>query len=165
MNPVTARADRDKAAVVIGGVLALTGAVLVWQAFAISLLPSDQVMGPRLFPVVIGGGLVVLGLTTIAHGLRTAARVADAAAIHHWRGLLWVAAALPALMVMIGPGGFVPAEAALFALTARGFGSRRPVRDLGLGFLLAALVYVGFVYGLGLQLPLGDWHDYMFPED
>jgi len=165
MSATAAPTEQDRASVVIGAVLALLGAGLMWRAFDISLMPADQVMGPRLFPVVIGAGMALLGLASVVHGLRSMAPPPDPAAIHDRRGLLWVVAALPVLMLLVEPAGFVPAETALFALTARGFGSRRPMRDLALGFVLAALVYAGFVHGLGLQLPMGEWYDLLAPVD
>lgn len=162
---MAALATRDRASIVIGAILALAGAAVAWLAFDITLRPSDEVMGPRLFPVVIGTGLALLGATTVIRGLRIAAPIPERSTLHDWRGLLWVAAALPVVMLLIEPAGFVVAETAAFFLTARGFGSRTPVRDLALGVTLAAIVYAGFVHGLGLQLPTGDWYDMLYPEE
>ena len=60
---------------------------------------------------------------------------------------------------MIQPLGFAPTAAAVFATTARGFGSRRVVADILLGLALGAVVYVVFARGLGVSLPGGplDW--------
>jgi putative tricarboxylic transport membrane protein len=51
--------------------------------------------------------------------------------------------------------GFILASAAMFALTARAFGSRRALRDTLFGLALSAAVYVGFTRGLGVVLPGG----------
>jgi putative tricarboxylic transport membrane protein len=156
---------RDRASFIIGLGLALLGAFLVWQAFSIRMMPSDQLMGPRLFPVVIGAGMALLGLATMFTAVTTAPDPVEEGARFDWRGFAWVTASLPALALLITPAGFVIGETALFTIVARGFGSRRPGRDAAIGLLVALIVYVGFVYGLGLQLPAGDWYDALFGED
>ena len=52
-------------------------------------------------------------------------------------------------------GGFVIASSALFWVAARGFGSRRPLRDAVIAVALAVVVFLAFTRGLGLSLPLG----------
>ena len=49
--------------------------------------------------------------------------------------------------------GFVLAAAILFCAAARGFGSRRPLRDLAIGVALTLPVFWLFTLGLGLSLP------------
>lgn len=156
---------RDRASFIIGLGLALLGAFLVWQAFSIRMMPSDQLMGPRLFPVVIGTGIALLGIATLVRAISTPPDAVEEGARFDWRGFAWVTASLPVLALLITPAGFVIGETALFAVVARGFGSRKPRRDLLVGFAVALIVYVGFVYGLGLQLPAGDWYDALFGEE
>jgi putative tricarboxylic transport membrane protein len=52
-------------------------------------------------------------------------------------------------------GGFIPGITILFAATAAAFGRRAFVIDLGIGFVLAIVVYVLFVKLLTLSLPVG----------
>lgn len=49
--------------------------------------------------------------------------------------------------------GFIPASVGLFVVTARLLGSRRWQRDVSIGVLGAALLYIVFTRGLGLALP------------
>jgi len=49
----------------------------------------------------------------------------------------------------------VLAQAALFACVARGFGSARVARDLGIGLLIALVVFLFFVKFLNVSLPAG----------
>jgi putative tricarboxylic transport membrane protein len=51
--------------------------------------------------------------------------------------------------------GFILASTALFACTARAFGSVRPVRDAAIGFLIALAAYAGFDRMLGYQIGSG----------
>ena len=67
----------------------------------------------------------------------------------------WVLAGLGAQMALVHTAGFVIAAAALFVCVARGFGSRRPVRDLLTGLLMGLGVFLFFVHFLNVNLPAG----------
>jgi putative tricarboxylic transport membrane protein len=67
----------------------------------------------------------------------------------------WISAGLFAHMALIGWAGFVIAGTALFACIARGFGSRRLIRDLSIGIVLALAVFLFFVKLLNVNLPAG----------
>lgn len=68
-------------------------------------------------------------------------------------GAAWVTAGLVAIAVLINLIGFVLAAGLLFACSARGFGSRRPLRDLAIGIALTLPIYWLFSAGLGVALP------------
>lgn len=143
------------------GVLALgiAAAVVAWQ------LPEGggyARIGPNFVPKGVAAALVLLGVWLLAEtftgGWR--ARVADEA---QERGehpflpsaFLWVVAGLAAQMALIHTAGFVLAAAALFACVARGFGSRRWLRDLVGGLVLGLAVFAFFVHFLNVNLPAG----------
>ena len=67
--------------------------------------------------------------------------------------LAWAGAGLTLHLLLIGSAGFVIATTALFACTARAFGSMRVARDAGIGLLLAGTAHYVFArllgYGLG----------------
>ncbi len=71
-------------------------------------------------------------------------------------GVALVAAALILDVVLMPLLGFIVASAVLFTLVAAAFGSRRLVLDAALGFAFAGAIYLVFVHGLGLHLPVGD---------
>ena len=134
---------------------------LVWLHGAVSLpqAAAYAVVGPGLFPAVIGGGLVVLGvllLVAIARGERFEpqdAEDADAGRAPS-RAAFWTAVAGGVVPVfVIRPLGFPVAAAVAFALTARAFGSRRILLDLGVGLLLGISCWALFSRLLGLSLP------------
>jgi putative tricarboxylic transport membrane protein len=58
-------------------------------------------------------------------------------------------------MALIGWAGFVIAGTALFWCVARGFGSRRTLRDAVIGLALALGIYLFFVKLLNVNLPAG----------
>lgn len=144
------------------GILALGAGVSVGTL----LLPGEggyARIGPNFVPGVVGGGLVVVGAwllyEALAGGWRHRADDSPAARgehAFHAAAFLWVSAGLFAHMALVSTAGFVIAGAVLFACVARGFGSRRFVRDAGIGFTLALAAFLFFVKFLGVSLP-GGW--------
>jgi len=119
-------------------------------------------IGPNFMPKVVSAGLIALGLWLLAEvfsgGWRE--RVPDdpiERGEHAFQlgAFAWVSAGLFAQMALIHSGGFVIAAMALFALVARGFGSRRWARDLMIGLVLGVLVFLFFVRFLNVNLPAG----------
>ena len=113
-------------------------------------------VGARAFPALIGGALALSGM---AFGLGV------------WRGreplpeaepsnrvaFAWIAGALALAVVLVQPLGFAIAAALVFAMTARGFGSRRAVRDAVVGLALGVAIHAIFARGLGVSLPGGPF--------
>jgi putative tricarboxylic transport membrane protein len=56
---------------------------------------------------------------------------------------------------LIHRAGFVLAQAALFTCVARGFGSRKLLRDFAIGLVLGLAVFGFFVKFLNVNLPAG----------
>jgi putative tricarboxylic transport membrane protein len=133
----------------------------VWLHGALNLPRhvTYAVIGPGVFPALIGGGLVVLGallVLAVARGERFApqeAEDADPDRPPSWTafGLTLFAAALP--MVTIKPLGFPLAAAISFALVTRGFGSARLWLDAAIGLALGLGSWLLFARLLGLALP------------
>jgi putative tricarboxylic transport membrane protein len=150
---------RDRGAVGVAlGIVAL-GAFFGIESFAIPVSPLYAKIGPTVFPRVVAAGLVVLGLVLLREAWRGAWRAeaeADGRAARiDWRAVLTLSAGLLATALLMNPAGFVIAATLLFVLTARAFGSAKLLRDGAIGFALALLSFVGFVKGLGLDLPAG----------
>jgi putative tricarboxylic transport membrane protein len=68
-------------------------------------------------------------------------------------GAAWVTGGLIGVAALINVLGFVLAAGLLFACSARGFGSRHPLRDLAIGIALTLPIYWLFNAGLGVALP------------
>lgn len=117
-------------------------------------------IGPRFFPYVVAIGLIVLGGWFVVSGLLRGERREQAAptpptAPMHWTPVLYLAASLVLALLLMERAGFVIACSIQFWLVARGFGSRRPVRDAIVGCVLSVVCYEAFANGLGLTLPAG----------
>jgi putative tricarboxylic transport membrane protein len=134
---------------------------LVWLYGALSLpqAATYAVVGPGLVPAVIGAGLVLLGvllLVAVARGERFEPQETEDADVTRLpsRAAFWMTVAAGVVPVLvIRPLGFPVAAALTFALTARAFGSRRVLLDLGVGLVLGAACWILFSRLLGLSLP------------
>ncbi len=113
-------------------------------------------IGPNFIPAVVTAGLLLIGawlsIEAFSGGWR---QRSEHAAVFDAPGFLWVSAGLFAHMALIGWAGFVIAGTALFAFVARGFRSRRPIRDAAIGLVLSLGVYLFFVKLLNVSLPAG----------
>lgn len=119
-------------------------------------------IGPNLAPAVIAAGLIFLGIwllyETLSGGWRNAvAEEPSARGEHafHPSAFLWVSAGVIAEILLIHTGGFVIAQAVLFACVARGFGSAKLPRDFAIGIILGLAVFLFFVKFLNVNLPAG----------
>lgn len=138
----------------VGAVVVGLGVFFVLGARAIEGEAAYAGVGPRVFPSVIGAGLVVLGAVFLV-AVRRGMDFADAADPAERGVLPWLLAGLVGGIVAIEPLGFPVAAAWLFVMGARGFGSRRWLRNALVGALLGVVVYLVFARGLGVSLPGG----------
>lgn len=113
-------------------------------------------IGPNFMPAVVSAGLIAIGAWLLYESFSGGWRRAPShSAAFQARPFLWVSAGLFAHMALIGWAGFVVAGTVLFVLVARGFGSRRFLRDAAIGFALALAVYLFFTQMLNVSLPAG----------
>lgn len=155
--------------VAIGGLLFLLGLGISIGTFSVGALPGQDTLGPRLFPVLIGGGLIILGAVTIwqgRHALRGEVPETEAALIPgseegapsepgDWPTLLWVLAGMGLATLGYKTIGFIPSAFIAFLLTARGFAGHWSWRHALVGFVVVLVAFFGFTKGLGLGLPTG----------
>ena len=152
----------------------MLGVFLGAGSFGIPLGVGYDRIGPRFFPSLVAAGLVLLGvlLATAAlrrgnaniaerrtaeeqtHGTKSVPWLPDGDATNR-RALGFLAAGLLLCLALFERGGFVMASSGLFWVAARGFGSRRPLRDAVIAVGLSVVVFLAFTRGLGLALPVG----------
>jgi putative tricarboxylic transport membrane protein len=146
---------RLAAVAVIGlGLLALVGTTQIGAG------AGYVAVGPSVMPAVIGVGLVALGTllflrATVRPDLDLARHVAAEAALTDWRTTGFALLALVAYALTLGPLGYVLATTWFIPIVARILGSRRPGRDVVVGFVIGIVVYVAFTQVLGVRLPAG----------
>jgi putative tricarboxylic transport membrane protein len=140
-------------------------ALAVGLAAGAAMLPADKgytIVGTKVFPLMVAGLLAVVGGGLLLQALRgdfaplpaehTQIAAADAKE-SRWQAAAWVSAGLLLDALLIERIGFVAAATVLFAFAARGFGSRRWGRNIGLGVAIVWPVYLGFTLGLNIGLP------------
>ncbi|MDI3271738.1 tripartite tricarboxylate transporter TctB family protein [Pseudomonas sp. AL03] len=144
----------------IGAAVIAISAMLAFGAFRFPPEMGFVILGAHVYPyavaVFLGGVGLLLCYQAITGGLRELADHSDESAKALPGGKLgaaWVTAGLVGVAMLINLIGFVLAAALLFTCSARGFGSRRPVRDLAIGMALTLPIYWLFNAGLGVSLP------------
>jgi putative tricarboxylic transport membrane protein len=140
----------------------ILGVVILLQTQDIRVTRATARVGPRVFPWIVGGGLIVIGLWYAVELLRgqRARPAADSEDVDitlppDWTTLAGIGAGLVAYALLIEGAGFIIASAALYVITAFSMGSRKIVRDIGIGIVIAVGAYVAFSEGLGVRLPQG----------
>lgn len=147
---------RDRAQLAISALLIALAAFVFWQ---VQQIPADggySAVGPRFTPLLVAAGLLAIGCVLLWQSWTTG-----------WKGMegtappepffapafLWIAGALVLHMLVIGFLGFTIASTLLFAMVARGLGSRRVVHDVVIGLVLAVVVFLFFTRVLNVTLP------------
>jgi len=139
------------------GVIAL-GLVALDQTWRIPVSPLYAKVGPTAMAYAASILLLGLGVASLIQAWLGRWQIdaeAEASEPVQWRSVGWLLAGLVLNVGLIGPLGFVPASALLFACTARAFGSFRPIRDLLIGAVFAAIAYFGFAKLLGINIGAG----------
>ena len=145
------------AGLAIGLGLIAIASVIGFETMQMQVPPSYARVGPQIFPYIIAIGMAITGAHIAWKSYRGEDEVAgiEDTGPTDWKSVAIIIAGLIAHMNLLKPLGFVPAGVILFWSVAFAFGSRRYGRDILVGLLLVLFAYVGFTYGLGLQLPPG----------
>jgi len=137
------------------GLLVLAGLALL-QTWAIPETPIYASVGPTVFPYVVVCGLAVFSVFMMVEAFRGGWQPEEEAEVPiDWRALGFVVAGLVANVSIISWAGFTAASTVMFVLIAYGFGSRTPLRDAAIGFVIALAAYFGFAKALGVNIGAG----------
>jgi putative tricarboxylic transport membrane protein len=143
------------AGLAIGLGLVAVASVIGFETMQMRVPPSYARVGPQIFPYIIAFGMGLTGAFIAWKSYRGGDEIIDEVEPTDWKNVGIIALGLIVHMNLLRPAGFVPAGLVLFMSVAFAFGSRRYGRDAIVGFLLVLFAYIGFTYGLGLQLPPG----------
>ncbi|BBX69696.1 tripartite tricarboxylate transporter TctB family protein [Mycolicibacterium psychrotolerans] len=152
----------DYAQYVVCAVMVIVGAFLIYDGVSMpgGYAEVDPV-GPRLFPIAIGVGLLVMAVVlavAIPRGLRGEADAGediDPDMPSDWRTVGLLVGLFVLLIVLVEPLGWAIAGALFFAGCATVLGSRHYVRNIAIGAVLALGTFYAFYSGLGIPLPAG----------
>lgn len=142
----------------IGVALLALSALLAIGAAGFPVDKGYSIFGPQVFPLAVAGFVGVVALLLCRQAATGGFRnlqgdAAPPVSRQRVAGAAWLSAGILAVALLINHLGFVLSAALLFALAARGFASRSPLRDLAVGIALTLPVFWLFTMGLGLSLP------------
>ena len=144
-------------------VILLFGAVYLWLALQIGQPTMMAVVGPRVFPLAIGAGLVVSavwlfgwpGAIEHAQPDSTSSEVAAPVAFD-WLRVALLLLMLLAYLLLYRPLGYILSTALFMAAATQILGERATLwRDLITAVLLAVVISFVFARLLGINLPAG----------
>lgn len=152
---------RDLLELGMAGLLALLGAVVLFDAWRLPELAARGPVGPKAVPVVVGLLLLTCAVFLVVdvlrggHGEAEGGEDVDLTAPSDWRTVLLLAAAFLANVALIDRAGWVVSGAVLFWGSAYALGSRSYARDAVLALVLSLTTFYVFGRGLGIDLPAG----------
>jgi hypothetical protein len=135
-----------------------------YEAMALSMpLGGFGSPGPGLFPVIVGGALILTAGACLVQNLVSSAPPAVAideaaapvrATVEPHKAWLLIAA-LILYVIALKPVGFPVALTLLLMASVRIFGYVRWLRNLALSLVMTVIAYVVFIVWLKVPLPLG----------
>ena len=158
----TRRDDRpvDRAQYVLAGALAVVGIYTLVDARGLAVGFGDPV-GPRVFPYVVGGAMIVLAvLLAVATARGDVAQGEEGEDIDLTTPIDWVTVGklvgiLVLNLLLVNVLGWAITGALLFAGCAWALGSRTLLRDLIVGAVLSVSSWYFFYVALGVPIPPG----------
>jgi putative tricarboxylic transport membrane protein len=142
----------DVAGLVIAIILLILAGVVWWDMSTLQIL-SPYDLGPKVMPIVVSAGLVLLAIGNAIGALRGDLPARDSL---DWKPIILILGGLACLIALIAfGGGFMIGTALLFAATSTAFGRRAFVTDFIIGAVIAVFVYILFAKLLTLSLPAG----------
>jgi putative tricarboxylic transport membrane protein len=138
----------------------ILGGIILTQVSRIGTGAGFIVVGPRIFPMVVGVGILVLGLlfllrTTVLLDNDLVAEVTAEEATTDRSTTILSLLSLVAYASLLHPLGYTLATALFFPIIGRILGSTRLRRDIIVGVALGLVIYLTFTRVLGVRLPAG----------
>ncbi len=115
-------------------------------------------MGPAYFPTILGGLLTLLGLLLVVRGFLSRISLTTADAHHvepfHWRILTLILGSVLVFSFLLNTCGVLLAVGAMIFISACAEKKVHWKETLAVVVVLDAIVWVTFVYGIGMQIPV-----------
>lgn len=150
----------DRAQYGLALALALVGLYTVIDARGLTVGFGDPI-GPRVFPYVIGAGMILLAVLLVVAAARgdvpeaEAGEDVDLTTPPDWVTVVKLVAIMVLNLLLVNVLGWAITGAFLFAGSAWALGSRTVLRDLLVGIVLAVGSWYFFYSGLGVPLSPG----------
>jgi putative tricarboxylic transport membrane protein len=159
MSSITKQVSKGE--LVFTGSLLGISLVVLWDAFTLTEVGLNVIVGPRAFAIAIGSTLLLLTSLQIVAVLRGAKgepeEIEGGQLIEksNWKSLLLVIAAFVFHILALETLGFIVATVPLFFMIAFALGERRVIRTLIIAVAITVTTFFAFTVGLQLKLPLG----------
>lgn len=162
-NGLSAPASRNSIRtemILVGALLIILSAGIAFETWRLSDRTGITPSGPATVPLAVTAGLLIFSTLFLfeawrgsddhlEHYVRVERRNTHLSTVAKVVLILGIYAAV------VGWLGYLLATAGLFAVVSRVLGSRRWLRNIGIGVGLAGLAYFGFTILLGVRLPSG----------
>ncbi|APF40388.1 tripartite tricarboxylate transporter TctB family protein [Neomicrococcus aestuarii] len=146
----------------VAAFLFVVGAVVLWNGATMTApFSHTDPVGPRAFPFIIGGLLVVVAVLLAidvwrgGHGEAEDGEDVDLASGTDWKTLLPLVGAFVLNILLIDTLGWVISGSILFFSSVWALGGRSYIRMAIISIVLALVSFYGFYLGLGIKLPAG----------
>ncbi|MGW3348354.1 tripartite tricarboxylate transporter TctB family protein [Nonomuraea rubra] len=142
-------------------VVLVLGVLVVVGTLDVSAAASQLGIGPRFFPVLVGGAMVLIGLFYVADVLRGGrgdpeeSEDVDAEAPTDWRSLGLVSGIFLAFAALLDLLGWIVGASLLFFGLSVALGAGNKLRAALIAVVMGVATYLLFVNGLGVRLPGG----------
>lgn len=137
----------------------LAALVIIAQAFTIPSGAAYQAVGPRVFPLLVGGGLAFVAVIGVVQaftaGPGSRPEIGTDSGPVDGRRVILLLVALAGYALVLTAAGYWQATTVFFVVVARILGSKRLPRDTVVGLVLALATYFLFDRVLGIALPPG----------
>ncbi|MFP7365900.1 tripartite tricarboxylate transporter TctB family protein [Corynebacterium callunae] len=150
---------QGRSGLIMPAILTAFSLYLLIGSFSMDTGKSDF-PGPSFFPIILGVAGIVVAICLSLQILKTPFEVENHSG-RSWRfhsdyvSLSWAIGGFFFFAVLLPYLGWILAGALLFWCMTRAFGSKHPVFDIFISFMISSVVYLGFDVGLGLNLPSG----------
>ncbi|MEU4574441.1 tripartite tricarboxylate transporter TctB family protein [Nonomuraea sp. ATR24] len=137
------------------------GVFVVVGTLDVSAAASQLGLGPRFFPMLVGGAMVLIGLFYVADVLRGGrgdpeeSEDVDPDAPADWRSVGLVSGVFLGFAAVLDLLGWIISASLLFFGLSVVLGAAHRLRAAGIAVILAVTTYLLFVKGLGVTLPAG----------
>lgn len=141
-------------------VLAL-GVLVVIGTLDVSAAASQLGLGPRFFPMLVGGAMVLIGLFYVVdvlrggHGDPEESEDVDVDAPADWRGVGLVSGIFLAFAALLNVLGWIIGASLLFFGLSVVLGAEHKLRAAVISVVMGLATYLLFVEVLGVTLPAG----------
>ncbi|TDD07683.1 tripartite tricarboxylate transporter TctB family protein [Nonomuraea deserti] len=142
-------------------VVLVLGVLVVVGTLDVSAAASQLGLGPRFFPMLVGGAMVLIGLFYVADVVRGGrgdpeeSEDVDVDAPADWRSVGLVSGIFLAFSALLNVLGWIIGASLLFFGLAVALGAEHKLRAAVIAVVVGVATYLLFVKGLGVSLPGG----------